>query len=70
MNTPVRIQSTTGTAIETYIDWLRRELDKKNTRNGYGEIAIRFVVCRGQVTDVRKESIDTEHTPLRKENDN
>lgn len=52
--------STTGTAIENYIDWLRRELEKKE----YGEVSISFVVTRGQVTDVRKVSMDTEHHAL------
>jgi len=52
--------STTGTAIETYIGWLRKELEKKE----YGEVAISFTICRGQVVDVRKTSMDTEHYAL------
>lgn len=52
--------STTGTAIETYIGWLRKELEKKD----YGEVSISFTICRGQVTDVRKTSMDTEHHAL------
>lgn len=54
--------STTGTSIEAYIDWIRKELGRRN----YGEVSIRFVVVRGQVTDVRRESVDTDHTPLQK----
>jgi len=54
------IQSTTGTSISTYIDWIVAELSKKS----FGEVAIRFIVMRGQVVDVRKESMDSEHFPL------
>jgi len=56
------IESTTGTNIETYIGWIKKELEKKQ----YGEVSIKFVVCQGQITDVRKESVDTDHTPLKK----
>ena len=56
------MKSTTGTTIQGYIDWLTLELAKKE----YGEVAIKFTICRGQVTDVRKESVDTDHTPLTK----
>lgn len=54
--------TTTGTSIDAYLDWVRKELVKKN----YGEVSICFVVNRGQVTDVRKTSMDNEHTPLNK----
>ena len=56
------LQSTTGTSITSYLDWLVSELSKKQ----YGEVAIKFVVCRGAVVDVRKESIDTDHFSLAK----
>ena len=56
------VTSTTGTSIDSYIAWMRRELEKKS----YGEVSIKFVVCQGQITDVRKESVDTDHTPLKK----
>jgi len=52
--------STTGTSIEDYLDWVARELAGKE----YGEVAIEFVVKRGQVTDVRKRSVDADHFPL------
>ena len=55
-----KMTSTTGTAIETYIGWLRKELEKKD----YGEVSISFVVSRGQVTDVRKTSMDWDHHAL------
>lgn len=54
--------STTGTSIQSYLDWVKKELEKKN----YGEVNIKFTVCQGQVTDVRKESVDLDHTPLTK----
>ena len=52
--------TTTGTSIDSYLDWVKKELTKKN----YGEVSISFVVSRGQVTDVRKTSMDNDHTPL------
>ena len=52
--------STTGTTIESYIAWLRNELESKS----WGEVAIRLTICNGQVTDVRRESIETEHIPM------
>ncbi len=55
--------STTGTSIEGYIDWIRKELSRKS----WGEVSIRFTVVRGQVTDVRRESVETDHTPLAKQ---
>jgi len=58
--------STTGTTIETYLDWVKKELGKKD----YGEVSIVFTVVRGQVTDVKKTSMDSEHTPLKSINYN
>jgi len=55
-----RIMSTTGTSIESYLDWVRKELTKKD----YGEVSIVFTVTRGCVTDVKKNSMDSEHIPL------
>jgi hypothetical protein len=57
---PDSIRSTTGTSIESYLDWVRKELTKKN----YGEVSISFTVTRGLVTDVKKNSMDSEHIPL------
>jgi hypothetical protein len=54
--------STTGTTIESYLEWVKRELEKKD----YGEVSIAFTVVRGQVTDVRKTSMDNEHHQLQK----
>jgi hypothetical protein len=56
------MQSTTGTSIDSYINWVRNELSKKS----YGKVSISFTVTMGQVTDVEKISMDSEHTPLRK----
>ena len=56
--------TTTGTSIDSYLDWVKKELTKKN----YGEVSISFVVSRGQVTDVRKTSMDNDHTPLSPQN--
>jgi hypothetical protein len=54
------VVSTTGTSIGDYLDWVARELSEKE----YGEVAIEFIVKRGQVTDVRKRSVDADHFPL------
>jgi hypothetical protein len=54
------INTTTGTSIENYLSWVKNELDKKE----YGEVSITFVVTRGQVTDVKKISMDNEHHSL------
>lgn len=54
--------STTGSSIQSYLDWIKAELLKKD----YGEVAIRFTITNGQVTDVRKESIDKDHFALSK----
>jgi len=57
------LTSTTGTSIDSYIAWLKRELEKKE----WGKVEISFTVCRGFVTDVQKNSIDTEHFTLPKQ---
>jgi hypothetical protein len=54
--------STTGTSINSYLEWVKNELEKKN----YGEVSIQFTVCAGQVTDVRKGSFDNDHFQLKK----
>lgn len=51
------IQSTTGTSIKTYLQWVELELEKKN----FGEVTIKFVVRDHRIVDVRKESVETEH---------
>jgi hypothetical protein len=55
------LTTTTGTSIKNYLDWVESELEKKD----YGEVSISFTVCRGQVTDVKKGSIDNDHYPLK-----
>ena len=54
--------STTGTTIENYIDWMLRETAFKE----YGEASLKFVICRGQVVKVEKQSLATEQIPLQK----
>lgn len=61
INKPIAVHSAAGANINTYIDWIIAELAKKD----FGEVAIRFTVMRGQVVDVHKESIDSEHFPLK-----
>lgn len=55
------INTTTGTSIENYFDWVRRELERKE----YGEVSITFTVTQGQVSLVKKNSMDTEHCDLK-----
>ena len=54
--------STTGTNIETYLQWLFDEISDKE----YGEVAISFTLCKGQIVRVNKSSTDTEQIPLKK----
>ena len=54
------MNTTTGTSIENYLNWVKSELEKKD----YGEVSITFVITRGQVTDVKKISMDNEHHAL------
>jgi len=55
------INTTTGTSIENYLNWVKNELEKKD----YGKVSIVFTVTRGQVTDVEKNSMDNEHISLK-----
>jgi len=54
--------STTGTSIESYLNWAKSEIEKKH----YGEVSLKFVICNNQVVDVSKGSIDNEHFQLKK----
>lgn len=54
------MNSTTGTSIDQYFSWLRTELEQKN----FGEVSISFTVTHGQITDVRKMSMESDHIPL------
>lgn len=56
------IVSTTGTTIESYLKWIVTEIEKKN----YGEVSINFIVNNGQIVDVKKVSMDSDHFPLKK----
>lgn len=55
--------TSTGTSIGEYLSWVEGELAKRQ----YGEVAIRFKIYRGQVVDVRRESVDCDHFTLDKE---
>ena len=54
--------SSTGTTIETYLGWLKDELEKKD----FGEVSIEFTVCSGQIVKVRKGSFDNDKFEMRK----
>ena len=54
--------STTGTSINSYLEWVKSELNKKQ----WGEISISFVINNGQVVDVKKTSMDHDHFQLAK----
>jgi hypothetical protein len=54
--------STTGTTIEQYLDWARKEIEKKD----YGEVSLNFKICAHQLVDVSKGSIDNDHFQLQK----
>ncbi len=56
------MHTTTGTSIHCYLEWVEKELEKKR----YGEVAIRFTITDGQITDVRTESVDKDHFNLSK----
>jgi len=58
--------TTTGTSISSYLDWLKREIGKKD----FGEVSIRFKIFDGQVVDVRKESVDCDHYQVKPLNGN
>lgn len=54
--------STTGTSIDSYLNWVRNEIEKKQ----WGEVSVVFTINNGQVTFVKKGSIDTDQIPLKK----
>lgn len=54
--------TSTGSSIKTYLNWIEKELEKKD----YGEVSLTFIVTKGVVTDVRKESVDRDHFSLPK----
>ena len=54
--------STTGTSINSYLEWVKQELNRKQ----WGEVSINFVINNGQVVDVKKTSMDHDHFQLKK----
>ena len=48
--------TTTGTTIEQYAAWLKREVD--NTR--FGEVGIYLTIHGGQIVNARKTTVDSE----------
>jgi hypothetical protein len=54
--------STTGTTIEEYLSWARREIESKD----YGEVSLVFTICARQLVDVEKGSKDKDHFQLKK----
>jgi hypothetical protein len=56
------VTSTTGTTIESYLSWVKSELEKKD----YGEVSIEFTICNKQIVKVRKGSFDNEQYQLKK----
>jgi hypothetical protein len=54
--------STTGTTVIAYLDWVKRELERKR----WGSVGITFTICNGQVVDVEKASIDKDHFQMAK----
>jgi hypothetical protein len=49
--------STTGTTLTEYANWLEQEAERKQ----FGEVGIYLVIHAGQIVDVRRTSVDTEH---------
>ena len=56
------MNSTTGTSVIDYLEWVKAELEKKK----WGSVSIEFTICGGQITDVRKGSFDNDHFNMRK----
>ena len=54
--------TSTGTSIESYLNWVRNEIDKKE----YGEVSLTFKICNKQVVGVEKISIDNDKFELKK----
>ena len=54
--------STTGTSINSYLEWVKQELNRKQ----WGEVSINFVINNGQVVDLKKTSMDHDHFQLKK----
>jgi hypothetical protein len=55
--------TTTGTSLETYLEWAKREVEKKH----WGSVGIKFTVCNGQIVDVEKASIDKDHFQMKRD---
>ena len=55
--------TTTGTTIQSYLDWAKSEIEKKN----FGEVSLVFTINNAKVVYVKKGSIDNDKIPLGKE---
>jgi hypothetical protein len=53
--------SSTGTIIESYIDWMNNEINKKK----YGEVSLKVKICNNQIVGVEKMSIDNDKFELK-----
>ena len=58
-----KMNSTTGTSISTYLKWVENEISKRD----YGEVPIKFTICRVQLVKVIKTAEDSEKFDLEKE---
>jgi len=54
--------TTTGTSVIAYLEWVKRELEKKR----WGSVGITFTVHDGQIVDVEKASVDKDHFQMTK----
>lgn len=50
------IVSTTGSSIESYLEWIKTELSKRS----FGEVSISFSVKNGKVVEVKKSFMDSD----------
>lgn len=55
--------STTGTTLESYLDWFRSMADKKADDRSYGKITLTVTVNAGQLVDAEKINVDHDHYP-------
>ena len=56
------MNSSTGTSIQGYVEWMNREISKKE----YGEVILKIKVCAGQIVGAEKTSIDNDKFELKK----
>jgi len=53
--------------LDASLEWLKAELRKKAALKSYGDITLSFKLTEGQITDIRKESAETEHYAARRD---